>query len=167
MAESKYSLKEELLRIISDECAVYEKLLILMKEKTDILVKNDVNALRKNTESVNQLLSDLEDLEAKRKEAVLGISQEEQISPEELTITKLTRLWPETPLEQLQNRLQAAMTELKKINERNQKLVNQAQDLFSFMRNLFYSAFAQGPTTGYTSEGKIDQPKGGYFEKEI
>ncbi|MBN2483029.1 MAG: flagellar protein FlgN [Candidatus Omnitrophica bacterium] len=167
MTDTHRPLRDELVRIVSEECVLYAQLLALMKAKTDILVNNDVGALNKNTSDVNEFIAHLEDLESARKDVILAISQKENIPLKEVTVTRLTTHWNDPSLIELQQKLQAVMQDLKDINQRNQRLVKQAHDMFSFMRDLFYSAFAQGPATSYTSEGKIDQREGGSFEKEI
>ncbi len=167
MAQESNPLKQRLLRVLDKECFWYEKILGLLKEKTDILVKNDVEALRKNTVVMNEHLTALDALETQRKEILKEISACEYIPREDLSLGKIAQFWDEPLLLDRQKKLRCLMQDLKSINDRNQRLLNQAEGVFSFLRNLLYSAFADGPVTNYTSEGKVDRSKGGYFEKEI
>lgn len=167
MLQESDLLKQELMDVLDEECRWYEKILGLMKEKTDILVNNDVEALKKNTVTMNEYLTALDGLEARRRETVEKICARENIPRTEASLGKIAHVWQEPSLRDRQKKLQALMGDLKKINERNQRLLAQAEGVFSFLRNLLYSAFADGPVTSYTNEGKIDQRKGGYFEKEI
>ena len=77
----------------------------------------------------------------------------------------LSARYGEPRLEKVHREFQGLFSTLKKINDRNNLLLRQAQDVISFLRTALYSALDQ--PLRYDKQGNIEGIKGGYFEGEI
>ena len=68
------SLMENLVNVLDQECASYEKLLGLSSRKTSIIVGGDLAALAKITDEEQYIIGNIQSLEKKREAAMKDIA---------------------------------------------------------------------------------------------
>lgn len=145
------SLVEELISLLDEEAAIYEKLAEYGEQKREILVRADIPELEKLTvieqAASDELLSKSNKQTANLKDiaTVLGKTQEP------MTVTKLIGYLGSQP--EVQSRLTAARDNLlesagkmQQINDLNAVLLNQAMGMTEFDITLFKS-LRQAPET--------------------
>lgn len=148
------SLITELQEVLSTQLLVYKELLLSSKEKKDVIIKNDIDALREIIITENQLVGRVQKLDKKRLELfeditmVLGKPKNASLiqildgikgQPEEDIISKCR-------LETIE-----VADELKKINDENQKLLELSASFVEFNINAINATKA--PQTFYDTSG--------------
>ena len=93
------SLIEELISTLKAEKAVYEELVPVSEKKTKILVKNDLEELKKITAQEQLLIDRAGVIGHKREEVIKNIGVVLNKTPEQLDLTSLTRLMAKQPEE--------------------------------------------------------------------
>ena len=93
------SLIEELISTLKAEKAVYEELVPVSEQKTKILVKNDLEELKKITAQEQLLIDRAGVIGHKREEVIKNIGVVLNKTPEQLDLTSLTRLMAKQPEE--------------------------------------------------------------------
>lgn len=146
------SLIDELIDTLEKENAAYQDLLKLSVEKTDIIVKGNVEALHHIVEQEEILITNMvQPLEKKRQECTKDISIVISRKTETLTLTRLTELMAGQPevqkkLHSIHERLKDTMQEMKRVNEMNQGLLQESLELVQFDMNLL-NGLKQAPIT--------------------
>jgi len=149
-------LMDELIDTLSAENEVYQAIIPIAEEKTQIIIKNDLQALQQITEREQELVSKLTKLEKKRNETVknMGIVLNRKLS--DITLTNLIGLLEKQPNEQkklieIQEKLKATSKRVLAINAQNQAMLTESIDLVEYSMNLIRSSrMASG--NNYTSK---------------
>lgn len=138
------SLIEEFISALDAEKAIYEELIPVSEKKTKILVKNDLEELKKVT-AQEQLLVDKAGIIGHRREQIIqDIGVVLGKKPEELDLTTLTRLLARQPEERkrlaaLHDSLRVIMKRLVEVNERNKELIENSLEMVEFNMNFIQS----------------------------
>lgn len=146
------SLIEELIQTLEKENTAYQELYVLSTQKTDIIVKGDIQALTDIVEKEQILMTNqVQPLEKKRRECTNDIATVISRKPEDLTLSKLIELMgsqPETQkrLSEVRDKLQETMKRMTKVNDMNKVLLKESLELVEFDINLFNS-MRQAPLT--------------------
>ena len=159
------SLIEELISTLKAEKAVYEELVPVSEKKTKILVKNDLEELKKITAQEQLLIDRAGVIGHKREEVVKNIGVVLNKTPEELDLTSLTRLMAKQPEERktlaaLHDSLRTTMRRLVEVNERNKDLIENSLEMIEFNMNFIQSTrmspgnnnYNRNATNIYTSD---------------
>jgi len=159
------SLIEELISTLKAERAVYEELVPVSEQKTKILVKNDLEELKKITAQEQLLIDRAGVIGHKREEVIKNIGVVLNKTPEELDLTSLTRLMAKQPEEKktlaaLHDSLRTTMRRLVEVNERNKDLIENSLEMIEFNMNFIQSTrmspgnnnYNRNATNSYTSD---------------
>lgn len=170
------SLMENLMDLLEEECSQYEKLLEVTKEKTKIIVSNDILALNQITEKEQILVDEVLSVDKKRVETMKDIANVMNQDVETLTIPGLIAMLKVRPSEQKRlaqanDSLKQAVQNVAKINEQNKELIASALELVEFDLNLVKGLKA-APQTAEYNKGAMNagtimgMPVGGFDAKQ-
>ena len=159
------SLIEELISTLKAEKAVYEELVPVSEQKTKILVKNDLEELKKITAQEQLLIDRAGVIGHKMEEVIKNIGVVLNKTPEQLDLTSLTRLMAKQPEEKktlaaLHDSLRTTMRRLVEVNERNKDLIENSLEMIEFNMNFIQSTrmspgnnnYNRNATNSYTSD---------------
>lgn len=151
------SLMENLIDVLDKESSEYEGLLELSMKKSPIIVKGDLVQLQKITDEEQEVVSRVQRMEHRREEITADIANVLNKDVTTLKLLDLIQMLEGRPQEQkrlaaVHDRLQAAVHGLKKINEQNRELLENALELVEFDMNLLRAA-KQGPETANYNKG--------------
>lgn len=171
------SLMEDFIDTLRKEHAEYEVLLEMSKKKTPIIVKGDTDALSKITEEESAVVDRITHLDKHRVEVLTDIASVLNKDVNTLTVPDLIALLARQPKEQGQLRevydlLKVTLTEMKRVNEQNGKLIELSLEMVQFDMNLIQAA-KSGPETGdynrlggYQTGGAFGGGRGGFDAKQ-
>ena len=145
------SLMDNLLEVLEEEDGKYRQLVELSQEKKDVLIRADIDRLNQITEREQDITTDLQQMEKKRREVLADMAIVLRRKEEDLTLDSMVDLLDSQPEEkerlvQLRDRLRKTLDEMNEINSRNQMLLQQAIDMVEFDLTLFRS-MRQAPET--------------------
>ena len=148
------SLMENLIEILDKESSEYEVLLGLSQEKTPIIVSGSLENLQKITDEEQVLVSRISHLEKQRIEITADIANVLNKDVETLKLANLIAMLNGRPAEQqalakAHDRLHAAVHGLKRSNEQNRELLNNALEMVEFDMNLLQATKAAPETANY------------------
>ncbi|MBD3246384.1 MAG: hypothetical protein GF333_05170 [Candidatus Omnitrophica bacterium] len=162
-ASTRY--RNELCEVLRRLLRLYERALSVSREKTTALTENKIDNIKNTTGVIQQLGEQIEQAEEARGALMEKISGAEGQTPGKLTLRALAGLWEDEEVLALRGDLRRVLAELKKVSERNALLVGQAQKVYSFLSQIYYSAFES--RGGYNAQGNREKRQGGYFEGEV
>lgn len=157
------SLVEELISVLEEECEIYDKLLPIAEEKTNVIIKNDLETLRKITIQEHETVDKVSALERKRERVIFDIATVLNQDKDTLNLVKIVQLLEKQPKEQkilgeLHNRLKKTVSRLVDINFQNKSLIEQSLEMIEFNMNLIQSTRTL-PGNNYTKGATtIDAP---------
>lgn len=138
------SLVEEIVLVLEQKLSIYNELLILSKEKKQIIIDNDVSLLQKILTSENELVGKIAKLDRDREQLFNDIAFVINKKPEDITVSSLCEFVKGQPLEQkmiqLKDGLIEVSTNLKAENDNNEKLVQLSLEHIEFSVNLIRDA---------------------------
>lgn len=110
---------------------VHQEMLGISKHKQEAIVNNDVEKLIEVMNQESRCVKQIEQLEGEREKACQDFLLEKGIKSQlQLTVTELTRLAfdpvDKKALQDAQAKLSSTLNELKRLNELNQKLIEQS-----------------------------------------
>ena len=148
------SLVEELISVLQEENKEYLDLIILSGEKTNVIVKGDVEYLSKITEAEQSFISRITKLERKREEIVTDIGTVLCKDPKTLTVKVIIGLLKGQKKEQEQlsliyDEISATVKKMVAINDFNKSLINQSLELIEFDLNLLQGSMQEPETANY------------------
>jgi len=148
---------ENLIEVLCQESDEYEGLLTLSQKKTQIIVSADLDELRKITDDEQEVVSRINHLEKKRMEVTADMANVLNKDVEILKLSNLVDMMASRPAEQAKladahDRLKRAVRELKRINEQNKELLENALEMVEFEMNLLHAAKAAPETANYTRD---------------
>ena len=149
------SLMENLIEVLCQESGEYEGLLELSRKKTRIIAGADLEELQKITDDEQELVDRLNRLEKKRVEVTKDIANVLNRDVEEMKLSSLIEMLSARPAEQAQlakahDRLQSAVQSLRRVNEQNRELLEEALEMVEFEMNLLQASKAAPETANYT-----------------
>ena len=167
------SLMENLISVLDKEYDVYLELLELSKKKTAIIVEGSLEALTQITEAEQNKSSEIANLEKSREDVMKDICIVLNIQGDGLRLTQLKDMLSSRPEEQAAladsiDKLKAMAVQMKRVNEQNQMLLENALDMVNFDLSLI-QAMRQAPETanynkGAYSSGSIMGSANGMFD---
>ncbi len=159
----------ELMDILEREIRIYEELLKVSKDKTEIIAKGKITELDNITKIEQALILNMGKLEAFREKIVNDLSKELRTNPWDLTISELFRYLDKDQTQRFEaykTKLLSTISEIKTINELNSKLIQNSIDYINFSVNVLSSVPEENNNygnTGNTNEGK----KKAYFDVKL
>ncbi|MCR5221889.1 MAG: flagellar protein FlgN [Lachnospiraceae bacterium] len=162
---------EDLLSVLTEEEAAFKQLLDVTSRKTQIIVQNDIDALRTITDEEQDVMNHIGQLDKRRETVTHDIADVINKDVETLKLTALADLLKSQPEERdrlntLIDGLSTTVGQVHRINEQNAELIKHSLEMVEFdlqmvraMReapqtaNYGRSAMNTGGTLGTTSEG--------------
>ena len=153
------SLVEELISVLKEECEIYDKLLPIAEEKTNVIIKDDLETLRKITIQEHETVDKVSALERKRERVIFDIATVLNQNADTLNLAKIVQLLEKQPEEQkvlgeLHGRLKTTVSRLMDVNFQNKSLIEQSLEMIEFNMNLIQSTrtlpgnnYTRGATT--------------------
>lgn len=170
------SLMENLIEVLCQESDEYEGLLALSQRKTRIIAGTDLDELKRITDDEQELVDRLNRLEKKRVEVTKDIANVLNRDVEEMKLSNLIELLEgrsaeQASLKQAHDRLQSAVQSLRRVNEQNKELLEEALDMVEFEMNLLQASKAAPETANYTksaynSGAQMGVNSGGFDAKQ-
>lgn len=151
------SLMEVLIDVLEKESQEYEELLTLSMKKTPVIVSEDLEQLAKITDEEQIIVSRINHLDNQRNEAVNDIANVLNKDVEKLKIVDLIKMLAARPEEQEKlaavfDKLQENVRRVKRINEQNRELIQEALELVQFNMNVL-QAMNKAPETANYNKG--------------
>lgn len=148
------SLMENLIQVLDEESQEYEKLLGLSMKKTPVLVSGDLDELAKITDEEQIVVSKINRLEQKRQETFTDVANVINKDVKTLMLGDLVEMLSSRPVEQqklakVHDRLKSAVYEVKRVNEQNRELIENALEMVEFDMNMLQAMKAAPETANY------------------
>lgn len=145
------SLIDELLSVLTDEKAGYDKILALSDDKRNAIVHGEVSKLEEVTSREEDIASDLKNLSRRQEQVMKDMAVVLGRDNEKLTVSGLIPLLKDQPREQeeLTKAKDALVDSARKVqfwNQQNQTLLKQALEMVDFDLTL-YRSMRQAPET--------------------
>ena len=159
------SLIENLISVLEAENSEYEQLLGLSVEKTDIIVKGDVDALNDMVAKEQAVVERINALEKKRTEATKDIALVLNRKPEELKLEELAELLAgqkkeSQALRSIHDRLKTTLSNMVKVNDNNKMLLQESIEMVDFEMILAQSMRQAPATANYSGSTYTDDSYG-------
>lgn len=138
------SVIQELILVLEEEQQLYEELIPVVSEKTNVIIKNNLESLQKITDQEQKVVDQVTALEKKRFEVIVNIGIILNRKPEELTLKEIIKVLDNSPEEQkrlamVHDRLRKSVKRLMDINSQNKSLIEQSLEMIEFNMNLIQS----------------------------
>lgn len=148
------SLMEVLIDVLDKESQEYENLLTLSMKKTPVIVSEDLDELAKITDEEQIIVSRINHLDNQRTEAINDIANVLNKDVDNLKIADLIKMLAARPEEQEKlatvfDRLQESVRNVKRINEQNRELIQEALELVQFNMTVLQSMNKAPETANY------------------
>lgn len=149
------SLINELIDVLKNEYTIYQQLIPIANEKTQVIVKNDIIALQEITNREQDAVDQIHLMEKKREEILVNIGTVINRKPEALNFSILIQIMENQPKEQkeiseLHDNLKAMIHNLVEINNRNKLLIQQSLEMIEFNMNFIQSTRMSPGNNTYT-----------------
>ena len=166
------SLIEELVDVLEKEADFYQQLIPMSREKTRIVVQNDVTALQEITEKEQLIIEQVNALERKRAEIMDNIKIVINRKSDSLNLKTLIGLLDNQPKEQhklsvLHDKLNILIKQLIEFNNRNKDLIQESLDMIEFNMNVMQGSkmiLADNSYTRNAGQYKGKAPGSGMFD---
>ena len=148
------SLMETLIEVLEKENQEYKNLLELSIKKTPAIVSEDLKELTKITDEEQIIVSRINHLDNQRTEAVDDIANVLNKDVTKLKIVDLIKMLEARPQEQAKlaavfDELRENVRSVKRINEQNRELIENALELVQFNMNIIQSMNKAPETANY------------------
>ncbi len=149
------SLIDELIDTLEKEYEIYQQLIPIEAEKTQVIVKNDLNSLQEITAKEQIEVEKINALERKREEVILNIKTVINRKSEDMNLKTLIELMGKQPKEQkalsaIHDKLKSTVEQLVQINNRNKMLIQQSLEMIEFNMNFIHSTRMAPGNNTYT-----------------
>jgi len=160
---------KKLIEIIGKEAEIYETLLRLSREKTDVVVKGKVTELENITKVEQSMILQLARLEESRENIVEKLSEELGMDAESITVTQLEKVLPKDQSKELaeyQEKMTGIFRDLKNSNELNARLIKNSLDYIDFSINVLSNIGSAGDIYGKSGQSN-DPGKRNFFDVKL
>ena len=149
-------LIDELIIILREQSEDFSNLAALASEKSEAIVKNDIEHLQKITNIENTLVGKNQKDERRLIQTMRDVATVLNADTDALTISHLVEVLEGKPghdeLNEVGASLRQAADELAKLNEHNRKLIENSLEYIDFSMNLMRSS--QTPPSYFTPDGE-------------
>lgn len=151
------SLMENLIEVLDLESQEYENLLELSTKKTPVIVAGNLEELAKITDEEQTVVSKINHLEQKRQEVFADIANVINKDVNTLMLADLVAMIKARPQEQqklakVHDKLSSAVHDVKRVNEQNRVLIQNALEMVEFDMNML-QAMKTAPETANYNKG--------------
>ena len=162
-------LVDKLIEILNKETALYEGILKLSKNKTDVIVEGKVTELEGLTKFEQSTILQLGKLEEEREKLVDKLAEQLKVKVSDINLTSLEKLVPKEQAEKLKichEKLPKVINSLSEANTLNAKLIRSSLDYIDFSVNVLTNAEATG--NNYVNSGQSsDSKKRNFFDMKL
>ena len=155
-----------LIEILDKEAEIYEALLKLSHEKTDVIVQGKVTELENITKVEQSMILRLAKLEENREKIVEKLSEEIGMDADSITVTELEKVLPKDQSKELaecQKKLTGIFSDLKNSNDLNARLIKNSLDYINFSVNVLSNVGSPGDIYGKSGQSN-DPGKRNFFD---
>ena len=155
------SLIDELIDVLEQEYQVYQQLLPIAEEKTQVIVKNDLSSLQDITGKEQLAVDKINALEHKRETIMGNIKTVINRKSVEFNLKTLIHL------SVIHDKLKGTVQRLVEVNNRNKSLIQQSLEMIEFNMNFIQSTRMSPGNNTYTkgASQNIAQARGtGMFD---
>jgi len=160
---------KKLTEILDKEASIYEAILKLSREKTDIIVNGKVNELEGITKVEQSMILQLGKLENERERIVEEIAAQLGIPAEEVTVSRLEKMLPKdqsAELKDCQQKMTDIINDLRHTNDVNSKLIKNSLDYIDFSVNILTNAGSSGDIYGKSGQSN-DSKQRNFFDVKL
>lgn len=160
---------DKLITMLQNEYRVYEGILKLSKEKTNIIVEGRVSELENTVKLEQALVLQAGRIDKQRQEMMEQIAKEKNIQVNDVNISKIKKYANNTQkssLEEYQNKILNIIKELNHINQLNSKLVKNSLEFIEFSLNLITEADVVSNNYGNTGDSALKSKKN-FFDMKL
>ena len=155
------SLIEELITVLTEETRIYEELVPIAEQKTQIIIDNDLQKLQAITEKEQILVDSVTALEHRRTGVITNIGYIVGKPVAQIRVKDIINFLDKQPKEQrelsiLHDRLRNSIQQLMDINNRNKSLIQQSLEMIEFNMNFIQSTRMSPGNNNYT-KGAMNQ----------
>ena len=148
------SLMESLIDVLADECEEYENLLRLSNAKTPIIVSGDLEELARLTDEEQSVVTKINHLESKRQVLFKDIANVVNRDVKTLMLSDMVDMLSKRPEEQqklakVHDSLKTVVHAVKRVNEQNKELLDEAMEMVSFNLNMLQAMKTAPETANY------------------
>ena len=149
------SLIDELIDTLEKEYEIYQQLIPVAEEKTQVIVKNDLNSLQEITDREQLAVDRINALENKRETVMMNIKTVINRKSDNINLKALIGLLEKQPKEQkalslIHDNLKGTIQRLVQVNERNRSLIQQSLEMIEFNMNFIQSTRMSPGNNTYT-----------------
>lgn len=163
----KTVLIDKLIEILDKEMSIYEGVLKLANEKTDVIIAGKVSELEGITKLEQSSIIKLSKLEEERETLVEQLAAELNVKPSELTLKSLIKQLPKEQSKRLKScydELPKIFNDLRNANVLNSKLIRNSLDYIDFSINVLTNS---GSTGNYGISGQPNDSKKNFFDLKL
>jgi len=153
------ALIDKLIEVLNKETSVYEGILKLSRQKTDVIIAGKVSELEGITRAEQSVIVTLGKLEDEREKLVGQIAAQLGMKASDVKMSGLIKKVPQEQAEKLKkcyDTLPKMFSDLQDANAVNSKLIRNSLDYIDFSINVLTST---GTTGNYGNSGQSDDPK--------
>lgn len=148
------SLMENLIEVLTLESREYENLLELSMKKTPVIVAGQLEELAEITDEEQDVVSKINHLEQKRQEVFADIANVINKDVNTLMLADLVEMLKTRPAEQqklakVHDELRTIVHDVKRVNEQNGILIQNALEMVEFDMNMMQAMKAAPETANY------------------
>lgn len=162
-------LIDRLIEVLNKETAMYEGILKLSKNKTNVIVEGKVAELEGITRLEQSMILQLGKLEEEREGLVDKMAVQLNVKASDITLASLEKLFPKGQTEKLtscQKMLPKLINDLGELNVLNSKLIRNSLDYIDFSINILTNAGSTGNNYG-NSGLSSDSKKRNFFDMKL
>ncbi|MDQ2085106.1 flagellar protein FlgN [Herbivorax sp. ANBcel31] len=156
----EYEKLNSLIDVLNEESRIYENILQISKDKTDVIIGGKVSELDEMTKLEQSFVIKIGKLEILRENCIEEISNQLNIKSSELTVSELSEHLNEENSKKLidyKEKIGNILTELKDINDLNSRLIKNSIDYIDFSLNILSSATESN--NNYGDNGEVNEEK--------
>jgi len=160
---------KKLIDILNKESTIYEGILKLSKEKTDVIVKGKVTELEGITRAEQTMILQLGKLEEEREALVGQLAGQLGVKPEDITVSELEKILPKEQSKELNDcskKMTGLINGLRDTNGMNAKLIKNSLDYIDFSVNILSNAGSSGDIYGKSGQSN-DAKKRNFFDMKL
>jgi flagellar biosynthesis/type III secretory pathway chaperone len=166
------SLIDELISTLEKEYEIYQLLIPIANEKTQIIVNNDLASLQLITQKEQTAIDRVNTLEHKREEIISNIKTVINRKNDPMDLKTLIHLLEKQPNEQkalsvLHDNLKRTIQRLVDINNRNKSLIQESLEMIEFNMNFIQSTRMSPGNNTYTKSASrydVQMQRTGMFD---
>jgi flagellar biosynthesis/type III secretory pathway chaperone len=153
------ALIDKLIDVLNKETSVYEGILKLSRQKTDVIISGKVSELEGITRAEQSVIMTLGKLEEERENLVEQIASQLDMKASDVKLSNLIKMLPKERAEKLKkchDTLPKVFSDIQDANGVNSKLIRNSLDYIDFSINVLTST---GTIGNYGNSGLSDDPK--------